>query len=141
MATTTAAAVREAIALVIEAGGTTVFRYGAPAEHSGRTFTVISAVRWEQEQLSFGDNRQEALEVELVTFHKYGGSSDADAAVAEANVLEAAEDVETSLRADPTLGAVVFHSEPSSSGEITPMADEDGWVFQVTTTVDVEAHI
>lgn len=141
MATTQIAQVRTALATVLSDAGHTVFKYGADPDHAGRTFTVVGSITVNQERLTFGDNRMEALEVELVTWHKEGGRSETAASAGETTILARVAAVETDLRADPTLGGVVFDSEPSTELALEVGADEDGWVFQATQTVEVEVHI
>lgn len=141
MATTQIAAVRTALASVISDAGYTVFKYGADPDHTGRTFTVVGRIAANQERLTMGDNRVEFLDVDLVTWHKEGGRSETAGASGETAVLARVSAIETDLRADPTLGAVVFNTEPSAEVELEVLADDDGWVFQATQTVEVEVHI
>lgn len=141
MATTQIAAVRTALAATLSDAGHTVFKYGADPDHAGRTFTVIGSVTANQEQLTFGDNRMEVLDVELVTYHKAGGRSETAAAAGETATLARVAAVETDIRGDHTLGGVVFNAEPSTQLELEVFADEDGWVFQATQIVEVEVHI
>ena len=141
MATTQIAAARTALATVLSDAGHTVFKYGADPDHAGRTYTVIAGVRAEQDQLAMGDRRVEVVDFELLTFNKYGGRTDTDGTAGEAEVLAIVASIETSLRADPTLGGVVFHTEPSTELELETMADEDGWVFVARTGVEVEVHL
>jgi len=141
MANTQIKAVRDAVALVLSDAGHTVYKYGADPAHAGRTWTWIAAVRSEQERLTMGNNRSESLTVDLVTVHLEGGRSDTAAATGETTVLDVVAAIENDVRVDATLGGVVFHAEPSTSLEVTVAASDDGWMFEVTHSIEVEAHI
>lgn len=141
MATTHIAAVRTAVATVLSDAGHTVYKYGVDVDHAGRTWTVIGRVRAEQTRIAMSDAREERITVQLVTVHQEGGRSDTRAASGEATVLAVAAAVESDLRADPTLGGVALHSEPSTSTEVEFAADDNGWLARVNQTVEVLVHI
>lgn len=141
MANTAIQSVRNGLATVLTDAGHTVFKYGADPAHAGRTYTVVGQITSEQEPLTFGNNRVEFLEVELLTYHKEGGRSDTAAATGETAVLNIVGAIEDDLRGDITIGGAVFNSEPSSRLELETMVDEDGWVFLARNTIEVEVHI
>lgn len=129
--------IRNSIATVLSDAGYTVYKYGANPDHAGRTFTVFGRVRASQDRNAMSDGRSQIVTVQLMTYRKEGGADETRAAAAETAVLNRVAEIETSLRADPTLSGAVLHTEPSTDLEVHVGADDDGWVFRADQTVEV----
>lgn len=102
----------------------------------------LGEIRGRQEPYTQGAAglRKEELEVELEVYAPYWGNAEADQSAAEQRSELIFASVENAVRADITVGGVVYNIELDSfTSKVEP--DDDGPVGVVEATLVAEAHI